>query len=565
MKAQNTELNLCFRLRLPQALVGKELTATNSPDDSPESLQQAVEQAFESREERIFVATAKKFYNPTIELIESKLRKHSEFRASLIIPPSWLEWAEKYYEVLVARVRGVVLSGRVDLIYQLPARLPLDTRREALLALAKKIKLDQDHYWKVLGTKCRAVCVEELDYADKFAGLMEKFGFEVILLRKRQVLDEYQDPNQLYLPAACKQLLAVVQNDELVERLGKRSRFESADGSLLTPTEFLKELQVEGLKGHSISLVLDAEKMQLSDVVEDGMLAFLKELIDLWLGSGLRRFTAMSRIADHGVPVGEIVQDIEFDPQMEMARIAEYLQEKRADEVKKAKPVVSMNAGRSDEKLPQVEKVLPEVSVSKMETPKPAADEVAVVFGKKQPAVGASDDNVVTVKRVKKETNVVRRTPVEKSAVQTRRMPKPLPVDQPEKIAVSVVKPPKMPRPVKAPGHLLDEKRQKESIPQSKEQLQSSVHEAVDFEELWKFDESAVQEDVQLKKTKLPGIGEVKQKFQSLEVMPSSDGDDIGKIDYDLSDDVSDTGEVAFKVMEVNGFGEIYEKNQENG
>jgi len=229
MKAQNTELNLCFRLRLPQALVGKELTATNFPDDSPESLQQAVEQAFESREERIFVATAKKFYNPTIELIESKLRKHSEFRASLIIPPSWLEWAEKYYEVLVARVRGVVLSGRVDLIYQLPARLPLDTRREALLALAKKIKLDQDHYWKVLGTKCRAVCVEELDYADKFAGLMEKFGFEVILLRKRQVLDEYQDPNQLYLPAACKQLLAVVQNDELVERLGKRSCFESAD------------------------------------------------------------------------------------------------------------------------------------------------------------------------------------------------------------------------------------------------------------------------------------------------------------------------------------------------
>ncbi len=565
MKAQNTELNLCFRLRLPQALVGKELTATNFPDDSPESLQQAVEQAFESREERIFVATAKKFYNPTIELIESKLRKHSEFRASLIIPPSWLEWAEKYYEVLVARVRGVVLSGRVDLIYQLPARLPLDTRREALLALAKKIKLDQDHYWKVLGTKCRAVCVEELDYADKFAGLMEKFGFEVILLRKRQVLDEYQDPNQLYLPAACKQLLAVVQNDELVERLGKRSRFESTDGSLLTPTEFLKELQVEGLKGHSISLVLDAEKMQLSDVVEDGMLAFLKELIDLWLGSGLRRFTAMSRIADHGVPVGEIVQDIEFDPQKEMARIAEYLQEKRADEAKKAKPVVSMNAGRSDEKLPQVEKVLPEVSVSKMEIPKPAADEVAIVFGKKQQAVGASDDNVVTVKRVKKETNVVRRTPVEKSAVQTRCMPKPLPVDHPEKIAVSMVKPPKMPRPVKAPGHLLSEKRQKESIPQSKEQLQSSVHEAVDFEELWKFDESAVQEDVQLKKTKLPGIGEVKQKFQSLEVMPSSDGDDIGKIDYDLSDDVSDTGEVAFKVMEVNGFGEIYEKNQENG
>ncbi len=565
MKAQNTELNLCFRLRLPQALVGKELMATNSPDDSPESLQQAVEQAFESREERIFVATAKKFYNPTIELIESKLRKHSEFRASLIIPPSWLEWAEKYYEVLVTRVRGVVLSGRVDLIYQLPARLPLDTRREALLALAKKIKLDQDHYWKVLGTKCRAVCVEELDYADKFAGLMEKFGFEVILLRKRQVLDEYQDPNQLYLPAACKQLLAVVQNDELVERLGKRSRFESTDGSLLTPTEFLKELQVEGLKGHSISLVLDAEKMQLSDIVEDGMLAFLKELIDLWLGSGLRRFTAMSRIADHGVPVGEIVQDIEFDPQKEMARIAEYLQEKRADEAKKAKPVVSMNAGRSDEKLPQVEKVLPEVSVSKMEIPKPAADEVAIVFGKKQQAVGASDDNVVTVKRVKKETNVVRRTPVEKSAVQTRRMPKPLPVDQPEKIAVSVVKPPKMPRPVKAPGHLLDEKRQKEPIPQSKEQLQSSVHEAVDFEELWKFDESAVQEDVQLKKTKLPGIGEVKQKFQSLEVTPSNDGDDIGKIDYDLSDDVSDTGEVVFKVMEVNGFGEIYEKNQENG
>lgn len=565
MKAQNTELNLCFRLRLPQALVGKELMATNSPDDSPESLQQAVEQAFESREERIFVVTAKKFYNPTIELIESKLRKHSEFRASLIIPPSWLEWAEKYYEVLVTRVRGVVLSGRVDLIYQLPARLPLDTRREALLALAKKVKLDQDHYWKVLGTKCRAVCVEELDYADKFAGLMEKFGFEVILLRKRQVLDEYQDPNQLYLPATCKQLLAVVQNDELVERLGKRSRFESTDGSLLTPTEFLKELQVEGLKGHSISLVLDAEKMQLSDIVEDGMLAFLKELIDLWLGSGLRRFTAMSRIADHGVPVGEIVQDIEFDPQKEMARIAEYLQEKRADEAKKAKPVVSMNAGRSDEKLPQVEKVLPEVSVSKMEIPKPAADEVAIVFGKKQQAVGASDDNVVTVKRVKKETNVVRRTPVEKSAVQTRRMPKPLPVDQPEKIAVSVVKPPKMPRPVKAPGHLLDEKRQKEPIPQSKEQLQSSVHEAVDFEELWKFDESAVQEDVQLKKTKLPGIGEVKQKFQSLEVTPSNDGDDIGKIDYDLSDDVSDTGEVVFKVMEVNGFGEIYEKNQENG
>lgn len=565
MKAQNTELNLCFRLRLPQALVGKELMATNSPDDSPESLQQAVEQAFESREERIFVVTAKKFYNPTIELIESKLRKHSEFRASLIIPPSWLEWAEKYYEVLVTRVRGVVLSGRVDLIYQLPARLPLDTRREALLALAKKVKLDQDHYWKVLGTKCRAVCVEELDYADKFAGLMEKFGFEVILLRKRQVLDENQDPNQLYLPATCKQLLAVVQNDELVERLGKRSRFESTDGSLLTPTEFLKELQVEGLKGHSISLVLDAEKMQLSDIVEDGMLAFLKELIDLWLGSGLRRFTAMSRIADHGVPVGEIVQDIEFDPQKEMARIAEYLQEKRADEAKKAKPVVSMNAGRSDEKLPQVEKVLPEVSVSKMEIPKPAADEVAIVFGKKQQAVGASDDNVVTVKRVKKETNVVRRTPVEKSAVQTRRMPKPLPVDQPEKIAVSVVKPPKMPRPVKAPGHLLDEKRQKEPIPQSKEQLQSSVHEAVDFEELWKFDESAVQEDVQLKKTKLPGIGEVKQKFQSLEVTPSNDGDDIGKIDYDLSDDVSDTGEVVFKVMEVNGFGEIYEKNQENG
>ncbi len=565
MKAQNTELNLCFRLRLPQALVGKELMATNSPDDSPESLQQAVEQAFELREERIFVVTAKKFYNPTIELIESKLRKHSEFRASLIIPPSWLEWAEKYYEVLVMRVRGVVLSGRVDLIYQLPARLPLDTRREALLALAKKVKLDQDHYWKVLGTKCRAVCVEELDYADKFAGLMEKFGFEVILLRKRQVLDEYQDPNQLYLPATCKQLLAVVQNDELVERLGKRSRFESTDGSLLTPTEFLKELQVEGLKGHSISLVLDAEKMQLSDIVEDGMLAFLKELIDLWLGSGLRRFTAMSRIADHGVPVGEIVQDIEFDPQKEMARIAEYLQEKRADEAKKAKPVVSMNAGRSDEKLPQVEKVLPEVSVSKMEIPKPAADEVAIVFGKKQQAVGASDDNVVTVKRVKKETNVVRRTPVEKSAVQTRRMPKPLPVDQPEKIAVSVVKPPKMPRPVKAPGHLLDEKRQKEPIPQSKEQLQSSVHEAVDFEELWKFDESAVQEDVQLKKTKLPGIGEVKQKFQSLEVTPSNDGDDIGKIDYDLSDDVSDTGEVVFKVMEVNGFGEIYEKNQENG
>lgn len=565
MKAQNTELNLCFRLRLPQALVGKELMATNSPDDSPESLQQAVEQAFELREERIFVVTAKKFYNPTIELIESKLRKHSEFRASLIIPPSWLEWAEKYYEVLVTRVRGVVLSGRVDLIYQLPARLPLDTRREALLALAKKVKLDQDHYWKVLGTKCRAVCVEELDYADKFAGLMEKFGFEVILLRKRQVLDEYQDPNQLYLPATCKQLLAVVQNDELVERLGKRSRFESTDGSLLTPTEFLKELQVEGLKGHSISLVLDAEKMQLSDIVEDGMLAFLKELIDLWLGSGLRRFTAMSRIADHGVPVGEIVQDIEFDPQKEMARIAEYLQEKRADEAKKAKPVVSMNAGRSDEKLPQVEKVLPEVSVSKMEIPKPAADEVAIVFGKKQQAVGASDDNVVTVKRVKKETNVVRRTPVEKSAVQTRRMPKPLPVDQPEKIAVSVVKPPKMPRPVKAPGHLLDEKRQKEPIPQSKEQLQSSVHEAVDFEELWKFDESAVREDVQLKKTKLPGIGEVKQKFQSLEVTPSNDGDDIGKIDYDLSDDVSDTGEVVFKVMEVNGFGEIYEKNQENG
>lgn len=538
MKAQECRLNLCFQLSIPNALAGRDVVLQDNSTSA--SLQEMMEQVFDSEEERIFQRIAKKYYASTIEILESKLRRHSNFRASVIVDPRWLILAKKYNETLVNRLRAVVLTGRADLVYDLAVKMPLAKEKTAIAKLVKQVRANQEFFWQALGTKCRVACLDDLAYDDYLAGLLEKMGFEAYLVKGEGLLNHWESQNEIFLPASCDKMLTIVQNDDLWKDLMQRSRFELVDGAILSVDEFYKKLVTECLKGDAVSLVLNAENLQIDAEVQDGIAVFLRDLIEKWREDKANGFVSVVKICEADLPVAEIVKGEvyeDFAAEGVMRQIREII------EFNKTKPTA-------------VEEAPPQVEPVKAVVPQPKA------IPRSEPKVVVDDAETVNVSFVR---------PVKKPKL------KPKPATEDDMVKVTIAKPrvrslseeaesgvPKMPRPVKAPGYALKAKMidrvQQQPILAKPEDEPSKTAEGrltLSFEDLWGTERKVVEEPAPSSKKKIPVIGSGNGTFQELKDAGDGEGV-IEQFDYGSVEPQKVVRQIKFTAINDSDLGEIY-------
>ncbi len=563
MKAQECRLNLCFQLNVPQALAGK-VVVSESGASGDASLQEMMEQVFDSEEERIFQRIAKQYYNSVLEILESKLRRHAAFRASVVVDPHWLVLAKKYNEVLVNRLRGVVLTGRVDLVYGLPVKIPISRDKTEVLELARQVKQNQEFFWQTLGTKCRVVCLDGLEYDDYLAGLLEKMGFEALLVKSSGILHRQENVNEVYLPDSCDKMLAIVQNDDLLQLLVQRSRFETIGGEILQVDDFYKKMFAECLKGSVITLVVDAEVLQVDAEVQDGIAMFIRELIEKWRENSNNSFVSVVKICEADLPVSELVtKDFydSFSAENIMRKIQRVIEENAA-EVKAEKDVEKKQ--RTEEGMASVKPQLriatkKETTRRVVKEPEDTAELVDVKITKKvaMPVAKLAADNEVKVMvghpKVKKEKQA--RQIVAKPAVK-------------KELQAEV---PSTPRPVKAPGFALKikliDKMQQEVMLREKDIVVVATDDGgeklekrttLDFDDLWTFDAKTAEEEVIIGKKRLPSIGSGNIAFRGLRDSEADQGD-IEQFDYNSVEPQRVVRQIKFTAINNGDFGEVYE------
>ena len=66
--------------------------------------------------ERIFRKVADKSYRPMLNLLESQIKSHPNFKFSLSITGTWLDQAEMWAPELIAQIKSMVATGQVEII-----------------------------------------------------------------------------------------------------------------------------------------------------------------------------------------------------------------------------------------------------------------------------------------------------------------------------------------------------------------------------------------------------------------------------------------------------------------
>ena len=253
--------------------------------------------------ERIFKKVAEKSYYPTFSLLEKNLEKHPGFKFSLSITGTWLEQAEMWAPDLIARLKKMVKTGRVDLVaetyyHSMSYFYNLD---EFKLQVEKQVET----FRRLFDYSPTVFRGTELTYNDSMGKVIESLGFKACLAEGWDKILGWRSPNFVYRAAGTKNLKLLLKNYRLSDDVAFRFSDKNWKDWPLTVEKYEAWLNDACLNGNVINLFMDFETFGEHQWQDTGIFEFMNRLIDSWLKKFDNKFLTVSERATEK-PAGEL-------------------------------------------------------------------------------------------------------------------------------------------------------------------------------------------------------------------------------------------------------------------
>ena len=254
--------------------------------------------------ERIFRKVADKSYRPMLNLLESQIKSHPNFKFSLSITGTWLDQAEMWAPELIAQIKSMVATGQVEIIgetyYHSLAFFYDEAEFDTQVDLhAQKIK-------SVFGVTPKVFRNTELAYNDRLAKWAEAKGYKGILAEGWDKILGWRSSNYVYRPAGCQNLRLLLKNYRLSDDIAFRFSNRSWSEWPLTAHKYQNWLDMDSLRGNLINLFMDFETFGEHQWRDTGIFDFMQEFINSWLAVYDNRFVTASEACDLMPPVDDI-------------------------------------------------------------------------------------------------------------------------------------------------------------------------------------------------------------------------------------------------------------------
>lgn len=254
--------------------------------------------------ERIFRKVADKSYRPMLNLLESSMNRHPDFKVSLSITGTWLEQAEKWAPELIEQIARLVKRGQVEIVgetyyHSLAFFYNIDE-------FEAQVKQHEQAIERLFGVKPQSFRNTELAYNDQLAHWAEEKGYKAILAEGWDKILGWRSPNYVYRPAGCDNIKLLLKNYRLSDDIAFRFSNRSWSEWPLTVPKYQNWLDNDCLRGPLVNLFMDFETFGEHQWADTGIFNFMSELIDSWLAEYDNKFVTVSEAAELMPPADDV-------------------------------------------------------------------------------------------------------------------------------------------------------------------------------------------------------------------------------------------------------------------
>jgi alpha-amylase len=230
--------------------------------------------------EEVFRKVASKCYSPTFSILKDLIEASSDwerpFKVTFGLSGPFLEQAALYEPELVDMLRGLVRTGRAEILgntyYHSLASLFPGNKTEFI----EQVKMHTSFVRTMTGFQTRIFENTEFIYNDAIAGIVESLGFLGILTEGAESVLGWRSPNYLYSAAGSKNLKLLMRHYRLTDDVGFRFSQKSWVGYPLTADKYSNWLA--STPGDMILLAMDIETFGEHHWSDTGIFEFLKAL-----------------------------------------------------------------------------------------------------------------------------------------------------------------------------------------------------------------------------------------------------------------------------------------------
>ena len=246
--------------------------------------------------ERIFRKVTDKSYRPMLNLLESSMNRHPDFKVSLSITGTWLEQAEKWAPELIEQIARLVKRGQVEIVgetyyHSLAFFYNIDE-------FEAQVKQHEQAIERLFGVKPQSFRNTELAYNDQLAHWAEEKGYKAILAEGWDKILGWRSPNHVYRPTGCDNIKLLLKNYRLSDDIAFRFSNRSWSEWPLTVPKYQNWLNNDCLRGPLVNLFMDFETFGEHQWADTGIFNFMAELIDSWLAEYDNKFVTVSEAAE---------------------------------------------------------------------------------------------------------------------------------------------------------------------------------------------------------------------------------------------------------------------------
>ena len=254
--------------------------------------------------QRIFNKVTEKSYRPMLNLLEKNLKKHSDFKVSLSITGTWLDQAATWAPDLIAQIRRMVDSGKVEIVGETYYHSLAFFYNQA--EFEDQVHLHADKVKQLFGVTPRVFRNTELAYNDELARWADVEGYTGILAEGWDKILGWRSPNYVYRPTGCQNLKLLLKNYRLSDDIAFRFSDRSWKNWPLTASKYLSWLDNACINGNLINLFMDFETFGEHQWADTGIFDFMDSLINAWLSQYENKFVTVSEACSIMEPADEI-------------------------------------------------------------------------------------------------------------------------------------------------------------------------------------------------------------------------------------------------------------------
>ena len=231
-----------------------------------------------------------------LNLLESSMNRHPDFKVSLSITGTWLEQAEKWAPELIEQIARLVKRGQVEIVgetyyHSLAFFYNIDE-------FEAQVKQHEQAIERLFGVKPQSFRNTELAYNDQLAHWAEEKGYKAILAEGWDKILGWRSPNHVYRPTGCDNIKLLLKNYRLSDDIAFRFSNRSWSEWPLTVPKYQNWLNNDCLRGPLVNLFMDFETFGEHQWADTGIFNFMAELIDSWLAEYDNKFVTVSEAAE---------------------------------------------------------------------------------------------------------------------------------------------------------------------------------------------------------------------------------------------------------------------------